>query len=76
MNNAFAEGAARELARRAPRARQMLRERCTAIADQVEPRYRNGARSYSCCGQVAKLWQAAWDGACVALGGKPEDFRR
>lgn len=51
-------------------------QRCTGIADRVEPRYRNGSRSYSCYGHVAKLWQAAWDGACVALGGDPLDFVR
>ena len=50
-------------------------DRCTEIADQVEPRYRCGPRSYSCTGHVAKLWQAAWDGACVALGGNPDDFK-
>lgn len=48
---------------------------CTTIADQIMPAYRSGDRSYSCTGHVAKRWQAAWDGACVALGGNPEDFR-
>jgi hypothetical protein len=49
--------------------------RCTLIADQVVPEYRGGERSYSCTGRVAKRWQAAWDGACVALGGDPQNYR-
>lgn len=47
---------------------------CTLIADRVEPRYRSGLRPYCCGGHVAKLWQAAWDGACTALGGDPASF--
>jgi hypothetical protein len=47
--------------------------RASEIADQVEPRYRKGERSYSCGGHVAKLWQAAWDGANLALGGDVAD---
>lgn len=53
-----------------------ISDRCTVIADRVEPRYRDPKRSYSCCGHVAKLWQSAWDGACVALGGNPKAFLR
>jgi hypothetical protein len=49
--------------------------RCTVIADEVVPEYRGSKRSYSCTGRVAKRWQAAWDGACVALGGNPESYR-
>lgn len=47
----------------------------TRIADQVEPRFRHGARSYGCGGHVAKLWGAAWEGACIALGGDPAAYR-
>lgn len=46
--------------------------RCTQIADEVVPEYRGGRSSYSCTGRVAKRWQAAWDGACVALGHDPK----
>jgi hypothetical protein len=49
--------------------------RCTQIADAVVPAYRCGKRGYSCTGRVAKQWQAAWDGACVALGRDPKDYR-
>jgi hypothetical protein len=49
--------------------------RCTQIADAVVPEYRNGKRSYSCTGRVAKRWQAAWDGACIALGRSPDNYR-
>ena len=52
----------------------MLEDRCTAIADTVVPAYRSGA-ARSCTGHYARQWQAAWDGACIAMGGKPEDFR-
>jgi hypothetical protein len=37
------------------------------IADRVVPEYRDGKRSYSCTGTVAKRWQAAYDGACIAF---------
>lgn len=52
-----------------------LEQRCTAIADQAVPAYRNGDRSYDCTGHTAKRWQAAWDGACIALGGNHESFK-
>ena len=52
-----------------------IASRCTAIADQAVPAYRNGKRSYSCTSHTAKRWQAAWDGACIALGGNPENHR-
>jgi hypothetical protein len=48
---------------------------CTQIADEVVPEYRGGKRSYSCTGRVAKRWQAAWDGTCVALGHEPKNYR-
>ncbi|GGO94918.1 hypothetical protein [Stakelama pacifica] len=47
-----------------------INQRCCAIADRVEPRYRSqqpGARAYSCTGHVAKLWGAAYEGARLAL---------
>lgn len=49
----------------------------TAIADQVVPEYRlaPGHSAYSCTGQVARRWQAAWDAACLAQGGNPNDYR-
>ena len=52
-----------------------ITERCTQIADAVVPEYRAGKRSYSCTGRVAKRWQAAWDGACIALGREPKVYR-
>lgn len=54
----------------------LLPIRCTEIADQVVPEYRDGKRSYACHGHTAKRWQAAWDGACIALGGDPAEYRR
>lgn len=48
---------------------------CTKIADEVVPEYRTGRRDYSCTGHVAKRWQAAWDGACIALGHTPRDYQ-
>lgn len=52
-----------------------LEKRCTLVADTVVPEYRDERRSYSCTGSMAKRWQAAWDGACVALGHDPTRFR-
>ena len=37
------------------------------IADQVIPEYRAVGKSYPCHGHVAKRWQAAYDGALLAL---------
>lgn len=55
---------------------QQVSTRCTEIADQVVPKYRNvDGPTYPCHGTVAKRWQAAWDGACIALGLDPETFR-
>ncbi|MEG3175862.1 hypothetical protein U1872_06440 [Sphingomonas sp. RB3P16] len=56
-----------------------LADRCTEIADQVEPKYRTyddklHQPGYSCTGHTAKRWQAAWDGACIALGGDPKEY--
>lgn len=48
--------------------------RCTEIADKVVPEYRGG-KPRCCTGHIAKRWQAAWDGACVALGGDPAGYR-
>lgn len=55
-----------------PRTRAAVTDRCTQIADVVVPEYRGGRRSYGCTGGVAKRWQAAWDGACLALGHDPD----
>ncbi|WP_281045913.1 hypothetical protein [Sphingomonas oryzagri] len=43
--------------------------RCVEIADQAVPKYRGGKRSYSCGGQMAKRWAAAFDAAMIALSG-------
>lgn len=51
-----------------------IAERCTQIADAVVPAYRGGKKSYGCTGVVAKRWQAAWDGACFALGHDPKRY--
>lgn len=54
-----------------------LDTRCTEIADRAVPEYRSQqshGRYYSCTGHTAKRWQAAWDGACLALGGDPKEF--
>lgn len=54
--------------------RKTLSDRCTKIADQVVPRYRQLPYP-SCGGTIATQWQAAWDGACIALGGDPAEYR-
>jgi hypothetical protein len=56
--------------------RKEIADRCDQIADEVVPAYRCGKRSYGCTGTVAKRWGAAWDAACLALGGNPESYRR
>jgi 5'-deoxynucleotidase YfbR-like HD superfamily hydrolase len=38
-------------------------QKALAIADKIVPAYRDGGRRYSCTGNVAKMWQAAYDGA-------------
>lgn len=48
-------------------------DRYAAIADQVVPEYR-GDRVYSCTGHCAKRWNAAYDGARIALGGDMADI--
>jgi hypothetical protein len=58
---------------------QSTEDRCTEIADQVVPQYRDDNQrqpGYSCTGIYAKRWQAAWDAACIALGGDPAEYRR
>lgn len=51
--------------------------RCVAVADTLVPNYRNGSRAYSCVGHVAKMWQAAYDGAAAVLADPlPADVRR
>jgi len=52
----------------------MVAKRCTQIADAVVPEYR-GTRKHSCTAPTARRWQAAWDGACVALGHDPARYR-
>lgn len=48
-----------------------LDQRCTEIADKAVPAYRSGERHYACTGHIARKWEAAWNGACIALGGDP-----
>jgi len=45
-----------------------LNTHCTQVADMVVPQYRDGKKSYSCTGGVAKRWGAAFEGARLALG--------
>lgn len=47
-----------------------IEARCIAVADTVVPNYRNGKKAYSCTSQVARMWQAAYDGAAAALAPK------
>lgn len=54
-------------------ARNDIEARCVAITDTVVPNYRNGKRAYSCISQVARMWQAAYDGAAATLGGGGEN---
>ena len=42
-------------------------ERATAIADKIVPAYRAKGSRYSCTGTIAKMWNAAYEGACSAL---------
>lgn len=41
------------------------------IADKIIPSYRLSGKSYSCTGTIAKKWQAAYEGACMAYGVEP-----
>ena len=41
------------------------------IADRVVPEYRDYRSTYSCTGQVAKRWVAAWTAACLANDDDP-----
>lgn len=41
----------------------------TAIADKIVPQYRSPKGKYSCAGQMAKRWQAAYDAASMAREG-------
>lgn len=56
-----------------PEAREVgtISRACVAIADQVEPDFRG--KSKSCTSQSAKRWQAAYDGAHIAITGKPSE---
>jgi hypothetical protein len=51
-----------------------LEDRCRWIADAVVPGFRKVGPKASCSGPTGKRWQAAWDSACIALGGVPSDF--
>ena len=62
------------MTKRAP-VNDVVTARCTQIADAVVPEYRAGKRSYTCTGRVAKRWQAAWEGACIALGREPKNYQ-
>lgn len=56
---------------------ESLPDACTRIADQVVPQYRDDNQrqpGYSCTGIYAKRRQAAWDAACIALGGDPKEY--
>lgn len=59
----------------APAAAISIDDRCAQFADAIVPEYRHGNKAYGCGGTVAKRWQAAWDGACMALGHDPRDYR-
>lgn len=63
-----------------------LPSRCTEIADQVVPGCRThidfATVTYTkrqhlqwCDDRIAVMWTAAWDAACIALGGDPAEFR-
>ena len=61
--------------KRTPTLPRSIEARCTQIADAVVPAYRTAGRALSCTGTIAKRWQAAWDGACLALAHDPQDYR-
>ena len=42
-------------------------ERATAIADKIVPAYRAKGSRYNCTGTIAKMWNAAYEGAHSAL---------
>jgi hypothetical protein len=50
-----------------------LNTRCAQIADRLVPQYRDGGKNYSCHGGVARRWQAAFEGACIAFGHDPKN---
>lgn len=50
-------------------------QKAIAIADKIVPAYRDGGRRYSCTGNVAKMWQAAYDGALAVLTPEPTPAR-
>ena len=53
-------------------AAEQINRRCVDIADQVVPEYRGRIPAPSCTGIYAKRWQAAYDGARIAIG-EPAD---
>jgi hypothetical protein len=60
---------------RGPDVTVSIDDRCSQFANVIVPEFKGGNKSYSCTGDVAKRWQAAWDGACMALGHDPRDYR-
>lgn len=54
---------------------ETISRQCSAIADTVVPEYRPVKPPYpSCTSTTAKRRQAAWDAACIALGGDPKEY--
>jgi hypothetical protein len=53
-----------------------LEERCARIADTVVPGFRTLRSGASCTSAAGKRWGAAWDAACIALGGVPADYKQ
>ena len=47
-------------------------QKAVAIADKIVPAYRAKGSRYSCTGNIAKMWQAAYDGALAVLKGAVE----
>ena len=46
-------------------------ERATAIADKIVPAYRAKGSRYNCTGTIAKMWNAAYEGAHSAIATPP-----
>lgn len=55
--------------------RAAIGQRCTEIADQVVPEFRATPTGRGFQSHKATKWQAAWDAACIALGGDPAEYR-
>lgn len=50
---------------------EQIQQRATEIAIQA-----CGGRPARCWGWRAKIFNAAWEAACIALGGDPADLRK